>query len=223
MKANSERVKGKNFKNFKGKPLFRWVLDTLISIEKIDKVVINTDASEILNEMDIPSSEKIIIRKREKELCGDLVSMNKIIEDDINTVLSKSYLMTHTTNPLISSSTFNSAIEAFNDLDKTLFNSLFSVNSFQSRFYLKDSTPLNHDPNNLLRTQDLPPLFEENSCLYLFNAESFKTTNARIGSKPKLFVTPFFESVDIDDNKSWDLAELFFEYLNNNKINENEI
>ena len=32
MKANSERVVGKNFRDFNGKPLFRWILDTLLSV-----------------------------------------------------------------------------------------------------------------------------------------------------------------------------------------------
>ena len=44
MKAHSERVKGKNFKIFNGKPLYKWILDTLLSTNIIDKVVINTDA-----------------------------------------------------------------------------------------------------------------------------------------------------------------------------------
>ena len=50
MKANSQRVKGKNFKPLNGKPLFRWILDALLAIDEIDEVVINTDARAILAE-----------------------------------------------------------------------------------------------------------------------------------------------------------------------------
>ena len=56
MKANSERVKGKNFRIFNGKPLFRWVLDSLLSLDSIDQVVINTDARAILAECEGGSS-----------------------------------------------------------------------------------------------------------------------------------------------------------------------
>lgn len=217
MKANSERVKGKNFKNFKGKPLFRWVLDTLLGIDQIDKVIINTDAIDLLESYNLPVSEKIIVRQRSADLCGDFVSMNLIIEDDIKAISAENYLMTHTTNPLIAAKTFENALSEFQKLDKEEHNSLFSVNAYQSRFYTASANPVNHDPNNLIRTQDLPPLFEENSCIYLFNKESFYSTNARIGSKPKLFTTPFFESVDIDDEKSWALAELYFDYLMSQK------
>lgn len=214
MKANSERVRGKNFKNFKTKPLYRWVLDKLLAIDEVEKIIINTDASEILKTKGLPESDKIIVRQRKTELCGDFVSMNKIIDDDINAIDSEVYLMTHTTNPLISLETFLHAIETYKDLDKSKFDSLFSVNKYQSRFYNTAAQPLNHDPSNLIRTQDLAPLFEENSCLYMFTRKSFEKTNARIGFKPKLYPTTFFESVDIDDATNWSIAELYYDYLN---------
>ena len=95
MKANSERVKGKNFKSFGEKPLYRWILDTLLSIDIIDHIVINTDARNILEEDKIFSENtKLIIRDRPKEICGDLISMNEIIADDINFIEAELYLMT---------------------------------------------------------------------------------------------------------------------------------
>ena len=84
---------------------------------------------------------------------------------------------------------------------------MFSVNRFQSRFYGPDGRPFNHDPANLRRTQDLEPWFEENSNLYLFTADSFKATRARIGRHPLMFETPRIESLDIDDQEGWDIAE----------------
>ncbi|MGH8587266.1 MAG: acylneuraminate cytidylyltransferase family protein, partial [Gammaproteobacteria bacterium] len=76
------------------------------------------------------------------------------------------------------------------------------------RLYRGDGSAVNHDPQNLLRTQDLEPWFEENSCLYLFSAEGFARTGARIGDRPLLFETPRLESVDIDEPDDWRLAEL---------------
>ena len=49
LKAHSERIPGKNFKPLAGKPLFRWILDTLLGIDAIDRVVINTDAQHELD------------------------------------------------------------------------------------------------------------------------------------------------------------------------------
>ena len=102
MKANSERVKGKNFREFCGKPLFRWVLDTLLSVSEIDLIVINTDARNVLAEKGLYENDRILIRDRNTKICGDMVSMNSVIQDDIENIEADTYLMTHTTNPLLS-------------------------------------------------------------------------------------------------------------------------
>lgn len=213
MKANSERVKGKNFKHFAGKPLFLWILESLLKVDKISSIVINTDAKEMLKENGLIESDKVFLRDRKKDICGDLVSMNLIIEDDINNIDADIFLMTHTTNPLLKSSTIDKAISLFTEnLEKGEADSLFTVNKVQERFYDLNSKPINHNPNELARTQDLEPWFKENSNLYLFTKESFKKTNARIGTKPIMMVTEPYESTDIDTPDDWDLAQIVVEY-----------
>ena len=208
MKAHSARVPGKNFRVFAGKPLFRWILDTLLEIVEIDLIVINTDARELLAEHGLESGGRVLIRDRKPEICGDFVSMNKVLADDIAAVRARTYLMTHTTNPLLSDATIRKAMAAYESAAlKGRGDSLFAVNRFQTRFYRADASPVNHDPANLLRTQDLEPWFEENSNLYIFSADSFAAANARIGEKPVLFETPRLESFDIDDEDGWKLAE----------------
>jgi len=213
MKANSERVKGKNFRDFGGKPLFRWMLDTLLSVAEIDLVVINTDARHILAEYGLIDSDRVLIRDRREEICGDLVSMNLIIKDDIENIASDIYLMTHTTNPFLSRSSVEAAIELFQIAVNTeVADSLFTVNKVQERFYDVGVQPVNHDPENLIRTQDLEPWYQENSNLYLFSKESFSKTAARIGVNPTMLVTAPYESTDIDTPDDWELGEVMVEY-----------
>lgn len=211
MKAHSARVTSKNFRLIAGKPLFRWILDTLCDTPEIDRVVINTDARGILANNGLADGDydgKVMIRDRKPEICGDFVSMNLVLADDIANVSSDYYLMTHTTNPLLSAATIRSMIEAFTKAeDKGEADSLFTVTRRQTRFYTLEGAPINHDPKNLIRTQDLPPFMEENSVCYLFTGDSFAKTNARIGEKPALFETPRLESVDIDEQSDWFMAE----------------
>lgn len=220
MKANSERVKDKNFRKFNGKPLFRWMLDTLLAIKEIDHVVINTDAREILIENGLIETDRVVIRDRKQEICGDMVSMNLIIEDDIDNVDADIYLMTHTTSPLITVNTVVGALKCFqkqqNSKDGNA-DSLFTVDKIQTRFYREDCSAVNHDPNNLLRTQDLEPWFEENSNLYIFTKESFTSTKSRIGKKPMMYETPKSESIDIDTPDNWNFATIVGGYLLNKK------
>lgn len=196
MKAHSERVRGKNFREFRGKPLSRWILDTLLAMPEIDLVCINTDARGILAANGLAEGPRLRIRDRRPEICGDSVSMNAVLADDLAHVAADAYLMTHATNPLLRPETIRAA----------LADSLFSVNKVQARFYRADGSAVNHDPDHLVRTQDLEPWFEENSNLYLFTRESFAASFARIGEKPLLFETPRLESIDIDDQDDWNFA-----------------
>jgi len=214
MKAHSERIRGKNFRDFNGKPLFRWMLDRLLAAEEIAAVVINTDARSVLRGHGIAEGGRIVVRDRRPELCGDLVSMNRVLADDVQIVDADIYLMTHVTNPLMSLDTIRRGIAAFRAaLADDRHDSLFSVDRVQTRFYRADGTAVNHDPANLVRTQDLEPWFSENSNMYLFTRESFASTQARIGRRPMLFETPRIESLDIDEQSDWDLALLAARWL----------
>jgi CMP-N-acetylneuraminic acid synthetase len=214
MKANSERVRGKNFREFCGKPLFRWMLDTLLQVDEIDRVVINTDARQILADNGLVESERVLIRDRKPQICGDNVSMNLVLADDLANVDADVYLMTHTTNPLMSADTVRRALAAFREGQAAgKADSLFTVDKVQQRFYRADGSAVNHDPDNLIRTQDLEPWYQENSNLYIFTRDSFVKTDARIGRRPMLYEGPSFESIDIDTPQDWDFAVVAAQYL----------
>lgn len=211
MKAHSARVTSKNFRDIAGKPLFRWVLDALMASDRITRVVINTDARDILEShglTEAPYGGRLLIRDRREELLGDFTSMNLILGDDIAAVPSDAYFMTHTTNPLLRTETVDRLITRYERASEGgEADSLFTVNAHQTRFYTPEGAPINHDPANLIRTQDLPPYLEENSVAYVFTAESFGRTGARIGAKPLMVETPHLESVDIDEPWDWFVAE----------------
>ena len=214
MKANSERVRGKNFREMAGKPLYRWILDSLLKLPEVDLVVINTDAEHILREQGLGNLDRVLIRQRKPEICGDFVSMNLVLADDIANVKSQAYIMTHTTNPLLKSETIKKCIDAYQSgVRNKTHDSLFTVTKRQTRFYDENVKAINHDPKNLIRTQDLPPYFEENSNLYIFSEDSFKKADARIGLKPMMFETPKIESYDIDDPEDWTMTEAMALYL----------
>jgi CMP-N-acetylneuraminic acid synthetase len=208
MKANSQRVAGKNFKYLHGKPLYQWILSSLLAVERVERVIINTDAEILLGDRALQENERVVLRERAGELRGDQVSMNKILADDIEFDSGERFLMTHSTNPFLSASTMNDAITRFEQgLAQAAVDSLFSVNCLQTRLYRADGSAVNHDPQLLIQTQDLEPWFEENSCLYLFTRDSFLRTSARIGKKPMMCETPKLESLDIDTPQDWSFAE----------------
>ena len=213
MKGHSERVPNKNLKLFNGKPLFHSVLKELTASKYINNIIINTD-SKLIAESAISSFKNLItIHERPKNIQGDLVSMNKIIEYDLKESEADIYVQIHSTSPLLSVKSLDSAIEKMIKKPSD-FDSIFSVTKIQTRLYNKGGTPVNHDPKKLLRTQDLDPLYEENSNFYIFTKDSFdKSGGKRIGSNPLMFEVDKIEAIDIDEPSDFIIAETLYKLL----------
>jgi CMP-N-acetylneuraminic acid synthetase len=205
MRHRSERVKGKNYRLFAGRPLYHYVITTLMSCARIEAIVVNTDSDEIRSglERNFPD---VRILERPPGLVSGMVSMNEIIHHDIGEVEADVYLQTHCTNPFLSTESVDRALDLFLSR-KEENDSLFSVSRFQKRLWSGEGAPLLHNPDELLRTQDLPKVYEENSCIYLFTRRSFLEKRNRIGRKPILFEMGREESWDIDDEFDFTAAE----------------
>lgn len=214
MKGNSERVKNKNMRNFDGLPLYHAIMKSLLASKYIEAVAINTDSEIIATDAKENFGDKVIIIERPVAIQGDFVSMNDIIAYDLSKLKGEHFLQTHSTNPLLKSETIDAAIEKyFNGLEH--FDSVFGVTKIQTRFYDKDAKAINHNPNELLRTQDLEPLYEENSNFYIFSKDAFENANnKRIGLKPQIYEVNKLEAVDIDELEDFILAELLYKNRN---------
>ena len=203
MKGHSERVPNKNIRPLAGKPCFHWIMETLSRSKYIDEIVINTDSEEIAE-----SAQKhfdVTILKRPECLLGDMVSIQPLIEYDLSQTNGKYYLQTHSTNPLVCTETIDKAIETFHSSPQ--YDALFSVTEVKQRFYWPDGKAINHDPKHLIRTQDLPPIYHENSCFYIFSRETNVKYKTRLGSKPQMFPIDLLEAADIDDMDDFYWAE----------------
>jgi len=205
MRHHSVRVPGKNYRLFNGKPLFHYILQTLLTCKSVDKVLVDTDSQEIVEGIrsTFPS---VGVIKRPEYLCGDSIPMNEILMHDINQTDGELFLQTHSTNPLLKVESIEIAI---NELISKYpqYDSLFSVTEHHARFWDPITRPINHNPQILLRTQDLPPIYEENSCIYIFNRKTLQINHNRIGSRPLMFLTNPLESWDIDEESDFIIAE----------------
>lgn len=83
------------------------------------------------------------------------------------------YLQTHATNPFLKPETVAGAIDAFLGKFPHFCDSLFSVTQRQTRFYDQLGRAINHNPDMLARTQDLPPGKKN----HLSNIKTHSTTN----------------------------------------------
>lgn len=210
MKDHSQRVPGKNVRAFCGAPLFCRIIEALKESKAVDGIYVDTDSDKIKGLVHKHCGDVIII-DRPRSLRGDLVAMNAIIGHDIGLIKGEHILQTHSTNPMMAAETIGKAVSIYFDKIKEGYDSLFGVEAYQARFYDSGSRPLNHDPKELLRTQDLDPIYKENSSIYIFSRKSFTDNGGnRIGRKPYLFGMDKTESMDIDTEEEFNMAEKMY-------------
>ncbi len=205
MRHESVRVPGKNYRPMVGKPLYHYILETLLACPEIAQVVVDTDSPVILAGLakDFP---QVVALERPAELRADTIPTNEILVHDTALVPADLYLQTHSTNPLLQPQTVTRAIAALRAVYPA-YDSLFSVTRLQNRLWDQLGRAINHNPAILLRTQDLPPVFEENSCLYLFTRETLISRRNRLGERPLMFEIPADEAWDIDEELDFTIAE----------------
>jgi len=210
MRHHSVRVPGKNYRMIGGKPLFHHILNTLKNCPEISSILVVTDSNEISDGIQSHFPD-IVVVKRPAFITADTVPMNEILMYDTDQCEADFFLQTHSTNPLLKSQTISAAINTLIE-NYPSYDSLFSVTKIKTRFWDSLSRPINHNPAILLRTQDLPPMFEENSCIYLFKREILQNRRNRIGERPYLFEIDRSEAFDIDEELDFLMADLMLKH-----------
>lgn len=208
MRHESERVRGKNYRQLGDRPLFHHIISTLLTCPRIAETIIDTD-SPVVRDDAMRAFPAVKVLDRPEDLRGGMVPMNDVLLHDVGRVQADFYVQTHSTNPLLRSESIIAAIDRFLAALPT-YDSLFSVTRLQTRLWSADAEPINHDPRVLLRTQDLPPVFEENSCLYLFSRDSLERRGNRIGDRPLMYELPREEAWDIDEEIDFAVAEALY-------------
>jgi CMP-N-acetylneuraminic acid synthetase len=205
MRHHSQRVPGKNYRPLAGKPLFHHIVETLLAVPEIDQIVVDTDSEPVMNGLR-KNFPQVAIINRPEYLRADDVPMNEILLYDTEKFPADFYLQTHSTNPLLKTETVSRAIRTFHENYPKL-DSLFSVTRLQTRLYDQHGNAINHNPQELIQTQDLPPVYEENSCIYIFNRPNLAAKHHRISDHPLMFEIEADEAWDIDEELDFAITD----------------
>lgn len=204
MRHNSERVPGKNYRLLGGISLYHHVVRTLSAVPEIDSIVIDTDSDVIIADC-ATHFPHVQVLLRPENLRDGTIAMNDVLLNTLDQVDADIVLQTHSTNPFLKADTVSSALKLFTRPGSE-FDSVFSVTRLQARLWDTETRPVNHDPAVLLRTQDLAPLFIENSCFFIFTPELLRDRGNRIGERPLMVEMAPLEAVDIDTEEDFALA-----------------
>ncbi len=210
MRHHSQRVPGKNYRPLAGKPLYRHIIETLLSVPEVSTVVVDTDSGPVMDGLrrDFP---QVVVLSRPEQLRADSIPMNEVLLYDTSMVQADYYLQTHSTNPLLRPGTISKAVQTFL-VDYPAHDSLFSVTRLQTRLYDQHGRAINHDPNVLLQTQNLPPVYEENSCIYIFTRATLERRRNRLGERPLMFEMDADEAWDIDEELDFAITDFLMQH-----------
>jgi CMP-N-acetylneuraminic acid synthetase len=207
MRHSSERVQGKNYRLLGDRPLYHHVVRTLQGVPEIARIVIDTDSPTIQSDAEAYFPDVVVLDRPEHLRAGD-IPMNEVLLNTVDQVDGDVFVQTHSTNPFLTAGSVSSALRAFTAAPE--HDSLFSVTRIQARLWSAAGLPMNHDPDVLLRTQDLEPVFLENSCLYVFTRDVLVQRRSRLGRNPMMFEIDPTEAIDIDEERDFRLAELLY-------------
>lgn len=208
MRHQSERVPGKNYRMFAGRPLYYHIVSALLACPGLAEVIIDTDSPTIMQDV-AQSFPQVRILERPLHLRDGSTPMNDVLLNAVAQVQADFYVQTHSTNPLLQAQTIQRAIDTLL-ANYPVYDSLFAVTRVQSRLWDSLTRPVNHNPAILLRTQDLPPIYEENSNLYIFTRQTLKARHNRIGERPLMFEIDRLEAWDIDEELDFQVAEFLY-------------
>lgn len=200
IKLKNERCPGKNTRVLGKKPLLQYELDSLVATGLCDEINVYCSSEEVIPFL--PSGVNYL--KRSMELDLPTSNFNQIFSSFIDEKDADIYVFAHATAPFITVETMIECIEAVKSGN---YDSAFCAVKLQDYLW-QDGEPLNFDASNLPRTQDLKPIYQETSGVYVFTKEVYKGYKRRIGKKPFIKEVTFKEAVDIDNPEDFDLAEV---------------
>ena len=206
IKLHNERLPGKNTILLGGKPLLQYELDNLLATGLADEIYVYCSSEAV-----IPYLPKgVSFLKRPEYLDLPTSNFTQFFDAFSREKDADIYIMAHATAPFITVETMAECIKA---VQSGGYDSAFCARKIQT-FLWQDGEPLNFTPDNLPRTQDLKPIYQETSGVYVFQKDVFRLHRRRIGQRPYIKCVTFKESVDIDEAEDFEMAEMMLHIEN---------
>lgn len=213
IKLNNQRLPGKNTMLLNGKPTCSYIFDTVSKINEINEKYIYCSDESIKPYIAPYKSKGLSFLKRDKYLDGFQVKGLEIIERFVKDVDADIYVLTHVTQPFTKSESIKNALEKVISGE---YDSAFSAVALQDYMW-KNGKPFNYDMKNIVRTQDLVPIYMETGAFFIFRKEVFTKYGQRIGNNPYIYEIDQFEAVDIDTAEDFEFAKVVADYLEKKK------
>ncbi|MCI9535335.1 MAG: acylneuraminate cytidylyltransferase family protein [Lachnospiraceae bacterium] len=209
IKLNNERLPGKNLLLLNKRPLCDYLFKTVSEIEEIDEKYVFCSDEKIKPYIKPYKDKGLRFLKRDPYLDGFQVKGLELIEYFIKEIDADIYVLSHVTQPFTKA---DSIREGLRKVISGKYDSAFSAITIQDYLWV-DGKPFNYDRKDIVRTQDLSPVYMETGAFFIFKKEVFVNEGQRIGKNPYIHVIDKMEAVDIDTKEDFKFAEVVSQYL----------
>ena len=213
IKLNNQRLPGKNTMELDGRPLCDYLFETISSIDLIDEKYVYCSDDAIKPFIKPYEKNGISFLRRDKSLDGNMVKGLEIIDSFVKEVDSDIYVLAHVTQPFIKKETIEKGLDMVLNGE---YDSAFSAVLIQDYLW-RYGKPLNYNMKDIVRTQDLDPIYMETGAFFIFKKEVFTKYGQRIGNKPYICETDQFEAIDIDTAEDFEFAKAVAPYVKKNR------
>lgn len=203
VRGGSERIKNKNIRDFCGTSLLEIKVRQAIRCNLIDNVIVSSDSEKML---DLARSLGAAVHKRDKYFCTSTVPMNLVYESLAKSIDTDHIVYLHVTSPLLTDDSLERSIKKYKSAILEDYDSLASVEKVKKYLWYEEK-PINYDPNNHPRSQDLPNFVALNFAINIISRKLMLTRRNILGVKFFPFVLDEIESIDVDNEFEFSIAE----------------
>lgn len=209
-RGGSKGIVDKNIIKLNNKPLISYTIESAISSDCFDKIVVSTDSEKIIN---VVSDYEVDILMRSKKNSSDLSPMTNVIKETLDSLDEKFDLviLLQPTAPLRRSEDFKNIIYRFSTHN---INSLVSIVRLDDinparMYYLELDNKLKSldKKNQHLRRQDLKTVCIRNGSFYAFKTTFFDKHNKLYDENTIAYEMPSTCWLNIDEERDIIIAE----------------
>lgn len=214
VRKGSQRVPKKNTRSFAHHEggLLELKLMQLIKVKGVDEIIVSTNDEECMA-IAKKFQPQVKIDKRPDKLAASSTKLSDLIKYVPQITNNEHIIWTHVTSPFFQTHNYELAISSYNDALQSGYDSLMSVTILKSFLWdIKKNDLINRNSNlRWPQTQDLYPLYEIDSAVFITPKEIYESTGDRVGKKPFLFENTKLASLDIDWEEDFKIAEAVYE------------
>lgn len=226
-RGGSKRIPRKNIREFYGKPIIAYSIETAVKSGCFDEVMVSTDDEEIAEVAKQYGASVPFMRSAKSS--DDFANTSDVLKEvvceyrkmgiDINIICG-----IYPTAVFLDEETLKKAVEIYES--NSDIHGVIPVTRFpyppQRGLIIKDGMIKMREPSyKLLRSQDIEKMYHDAGQFYFMNCESFMESGDLWAGNICPLELPEMSVQDIDTLEDWKLAEFKYQYMKERKNGEN--